>query len=188
MAFSTASKANSKALLIARQAKVLLSAYRRDDLADPDGFVAQLGVVLEDYPDAVIIAVTDPRTGLQRRSKWLPTIAEVVEACEAEQVAMATRERYASLPPPVPYRPALYLRDDSLGRRANVFVPPDAPQYARLCEVIKNADPADWKYDPQGRPGIWIAANLIDQPRPKGFRHVTEEIQEMLEPKSEAAE
>lgn len=61
---------------------MLFSAYRREDFADPEGFVAQLGLVLTEFSDEVVIYVTSPRTGLQRRLKWPPTISEVIEACE----------------------------------------------------------------------------------------------------------
>lgn len=61
---------------------MLLSAYRRDDYADPRGFVTQLGVVLEKYPEWVVRYVTSPDTGIQRRQKFPPSIAEVVSACE----------------------------------------------------------------------------------------------------------
>jgi len=37
---------------------------------------------LEQYPNDVIVWVTDPRTGVQRSCKWPPTIAEIVEACD----------------------------------------------------------------------------------------------------------
>lgn len=90
---------NSKASLIARQGRILFSAYRSADFADPEGFVLQLGMVLEEYADEVIIAVTHPRTGLQRRSKFPPSIAEVVEACNTEAVAVATRAKYAAMTP-----------------------------------------------------------------------------------------
>ena len=66
---SKQSTISPKAMLIKRQAKILFSAYRKDDFADPEGFIVQLGIVLESYEDEVIIAVTDPRTGLQRRDE-----------------------------------------------------------------------------------------------------------------------
>src|SRR5262245_36528057 len=71
--------------LILRCQKVLFSAYRADQYADPETFMASLGAVLEGFPDEVIIYVTDPRTGIQRRSKWPPTISEVITACEVHQ-------------------------------------------------------------------------------------------------------
>jgi hypothetical protein len=38
--------------------------------------------VLSDYPLNVVTAVTDPRTGIPAKLKWLPTIAEIKTACE----------------------------------------------------------------------------------------------------------
>src|SRR4051794_33538079 len=78
------SRSNSKAspAIVSKAIQMLFSAYRRDDFADPDGFVAQLGVILCDFQEEVVTYVTSPRTGLQRRLKWPPTISEVIEACE----------------------------------------------------------------------------------------------------------
>lgn len=62
--------------------RTIFSAYRKADFADPDGFVVQLGSVLEDYPDWVVAQVSHPKTGIQRKSKFVPVIAEIVTACE----------------------------------------------------------------------------------------------------------
>lgn len=119
----------------------------------------QLGVVLEGFSDSVIVAVTDPRTGLQRRAKWLPTIAEVVEACEAEANAQATRARYDAMPKP---RRIERIIDRSPGRRANVCVYRDAPQYPAMFERTQSpdADPADWKMDEGGN--LWVSLAWFD--------------------------
>lgn len=45
--------------------------------------------MLADYPVDVIHAVCDPRSGIASRLKWLPTIAEVKEACEREMIPIA---------------------------------------------------------------------------------------------------
>lgn len=81
----------------------LISAYRKDDWADPKGFVVQLGAVLEDYPITIVDQVTHPKTGIQRTCKFPPSIAEVVEACEAamrpereRQEAVRKAERQAA--------------------------------------------------------------------------------------------
>ena len=144
---------------------MLLSAYRKDDLADPEVFVAQLGIVLEGYDDAVIIAVTDPRTGLQRRAKWMPTISEVVDACEAEASRIATQRRYAAMPKPAPSCLTGPV-DNTPGRRAQVFVHADAPQYQRCVDLAGTADQLDWKWDENGRAGIWVALSLFESQRP----------------------
>lgn len=64
---------------IKKCAQLILSSYRRDDFADPDGFAVQIAMVLERYDDAVIRAVTSPLTGIQRTCKFPPSIAEFVE-------------------------------------------------------------------------------------------------------------
>lgn len=74
--------------------KMLFSAYRLDQYPDPDGFMAQAALILSEYPVEVICYVTDPRTGLQRDSKWPPTINEIAEACNSRLVAI---ERQAEL-------------------------------------------------------------------------------------------
>ena len=61
---------------------MVFSAYRKDDYADPIGFVTQLGVILEKYPEWVVRYVTSPETGIQRTCKFPPSIAEIVSACE----------------------------------------------------------------------------------------------------------
>lgn len=45
-------------------------------------YAAAVTAVLSDYPLDVIDYVTDPRTGLPVRSKWLPTVFEVKQACD----------------------------------------------------------------------------------------------------------
>jgi hypothetical protein len=56
--------------------------------------MASLGMVLEQYPDEVICYVTDPRTGVQRKSKWPPTISEVVEDLDAHVSFLKRKERF----------------------------------------------------------------------------------------------
>lgn len=73
---------------------MLFSAYRTDQYADPDGFLTSLGAVLEQYPNEVVIHVTDPRTGVQRGQKFPPTIAEIVEACDAKIAEINRHQRF----------------------------------------------------------------------------------------------
>jgi hypothetical protein len=112
----SAEASNAKTALIAKQIEVLFSAYRRADYADPVGFVAQLGVVLNGYPEDVIVYATSPQTGVQRRHTFPPSIPEVVKACDdrmgelsrlahAEDFAERKRETERlrlSAPPPSP--------------------------------------------------------------------------------------
>lgn len=143
--------------MITERVRLIFSAYRRDDFADPDAFAVQLGVVLEGYTDEVIYAVTSPRTGIQRRSKFPPSIAEIVAACDAEATAIATRARYTAIPPP---EPRLRLTGPIERRHpANLFVAADLPWYAPMVERAKKEGPEFWRADPAGRAGIWVPAH-----------------------------
>ncbi len=134
-------------------ARRVYGAYRKDDFADPDSFLAQLGMVLERYPDEIIRHVTSPITGIQRRSKFPPTIAEVAEACDNEVARVERIQRLGALRT-APREPRVTQH------RANVFVPPYAPQYADMVERAKTGDPREWRFD-ENRPGIWVALGWV---------------------------
>lgn len=74
----------------AQAAKLLLGCYRSGDANDPDIYVRAVASVLAEYPSEVIRGVCNPRCGLPAKSKWLPTVSEVKEACE---IAMAPIDR-----------------------------------------------------------------------------------------------
>jgi hypothetical protein len=40
---------------------------------------------LAEYDEETVKFVTDPRTGIARKSQWLPTIAEIDKACADQQ-------------------------------------------------------------------------------------------------------
>ncbi len=40
--------------------------------------------------------MTDPRTGIQRRCTWPPSVKELVDACDEHVTGIARRERYAN--------------------------------------------------------------------------------------------
>jgi hypothetical protein len=86
---------------------LLMSSYRMSDYQNPKGFLLTVCSILEEYPPEIVEYVTDPKTGIQRRSKWPPTPAEIVEACAAEigwraKIAMNSRLSPAPrLPPPM---------------------------------------------------------------------------------------
>lgn len=77
----------------AQAAKVLLGCYRNGDANDPDIYVRAVAAVLGEYPSEVIKDVCDPRFGLPAKSKWLPTVSEVKQACEDAMVPIDRRQR-----------------------------------------------------------------------------------------------
>lgn len=149
--------------LIIRCQIAVFSAYRTDQFADPDGFKTQLGAVLEQYPDEVITYVCDPRTGIQRRSKWPPTISEMVEACDDRReflVKQRAPRRPAMERPPTPL-----LRDMPAGHLGKVFVPASHQKYGGLVDWAAAAEPVYWRYgkSSDGRNGIWVPFGIWEK-------------------------
>lgn len=65
-----------------RAAKLLLGCYRTGDANDPEVYVSAVVRVLSNYPIEIVQRVVDPVTGLPSKVKWLPTIPEILSACE----------------------------------------------------------------------------------------------------------
>lgn len=93
--------------------ELLMSSYRKADYHDPMGFVATLAAILEEYDPEIVEYVTDPKTGIQRRLKWPPSPAEIVEACVAEISHRAKVAKYSSMPPPLRLPKPKYSAADS---------------------------------------------------------------------------
>lgn len=116
--------------------------------------------MLEQYPDEVINYVCDPRTGIQRRSKWPPTISEMVDACDDHREFLAKQR--APRPAFQERKPEPLLRQRPQGYMAQIFVPECHDRYAAMTKRAENADPIWWKYGKasDGRSGIWVSHNF----------------------------
>lgn len=76
------------------RAKILLGCYRTGDANDPETYVAAIAAILARYPEDVMTSVTHPATGLPSKKGWLPTVKEVVDACdEAVEFAVQNAAR-----------------------------------------------------------------------------------------------
>lgn len=144
--------------------KVLFAAYRADQYADAETFMTSLGAVLEGFPDDVITYITDPRTGIQRRSKWPPTISEVIEAAEQHQEHLARLRAPRMIAQP---RQRSDLNVLSPGSLAKIFVPEGHIRYAELVEWTSRADRALWKFgrSSDSRPGLWVSHQAWNDPQ-----------------------
>jgi hypothetical protein len=74
----------------------LLASWRHDTAADREAAVEMCRAfvtVMAEYPPEVLEQIIDPRRGLPSRLKWFPTLAELVEACDA---AFAPLQRRAA--------------------------------------------------------------------------------------------
>src|SRR6185312_3637197 len=66
--------------------KLLLSSYRRDQYADPDGFVLQVGLLMSEFEEDVILYATDPRTGIQNEyPRFPPNVGEIGQYLKTAQ-------------------------------------------------------------------------------------------------------
>ena len=68
----------------ANKVSAIMRFYPRNDVQNPIEYAAGMAAVMAEYPAGVADIVADPRTGIVRRSKFIPRIAEIAEACDAE--------------------------------------------------------------------------------------------------------
>lgn len=78
--------------MAAKYAKVLVGCYRRGEAEDAPVYARALIALLKTYPENAVRSVTDPRSGLPTKIKFLPTIYEVKEACEAQIAPLLAAE------------------------------------------------------------------------------------------------
>ena len=154
---------------------MVYGSFRKDDFADPENFLAQLGMVLERYSDAVIERVSDPRNpdSLQRRCKFPPSLAEVGELVDAESSRQAHAAHYRTLP-------AFQKREPRVVPEvANVLVPPTSPQYFDLV-ARGRSEPESVRPDKQG---LWVPMAWVDKTPDRAFRRFTkDDLQRIYSP------
>jgi hypothetical protein len=68
----------------AAAARSIMNFFPRSDVADPNAYALGMAAIMSEYPQEVIARITDPRTGIVRRLKFLPRLAEIAEACDEE--------------------------------------------------------------------------------------------------------
>src|SRR5262249_23628308 len=81
----------------AERANLLFGCYRKGEANDPETYTLAVAAVLADYEPEVIRRVTDPRTGIPRKLKFMPNPAEIAEACEAEKKFIMYERKAAAL-------------------------------------------------------------------------------------------
>jgi hypothetical protein len=163
----TASNSNpNRPAFLLSSARQILSCYRRDDAADPEGFIASVAAILSEYPDGVVEMVSDPRTGIGRRSEFLPTIAAIAKDCDAIVKKLAedeANERFQQRKRRTPkYIPAVISAP-------NLFVPEGFQGYDEMVARAKDENPQRYRFDVNHlchdgvrRKGIWVQSSWWD--------------------------
>jgi hypothetical protein len=103
-----------------KRAKILVGCFRKSDANDPEIYAAAVVAVLVRWPVDVITSVTEPATGLPSKCQWLPSIAEITEACQVSYEptkARLERERtMKALTASAPRRPTQDELDEQFQR------------------------------------------------------------------------
>jgi hypothetical protein len=172
------------------RARLLIGCYRTENFADADIAIRALVAILMRYPEEVVIAITEPATGIPAKLKWPPSLAEVVSACDAElapmlrqlrrdQLAFDQKARIVSSM--VEARPNLEELQAAMGEHFGLTPPPDDPAIRdptvtdRRLESERRkmlAEYAHLNQDPvYAAPGMLVSPSLVrlmkDQPRPQ---------------------
>jgi hypothetical protein len=105
------------------------SCPQKDTIADPETFLAGCIAVMMRFGPRVAMAVADPATGLPSRLKWVPTLADINEACDKEATHQATTARYAAMPLPD------FSRSFPAVDPCNLFIPVDFRGYREMSHA-----------------------------------------------------
>lgn len=66
-----------------KAAKQLVGCFPHARPPEPETYAGALGATLAQYPQRVVADCVDPRIGLVRKLRFPPTVAEIVEWCDA---------------------------------------------------------------------------------------------------------
>ena len=92
----------------------MVGCFRRSDANDPEVYAAAVVAALVRWPVDVITSVTEPATGLPSKLNWLPSIAEITQAC-ADAYKPPKAEPVYLPPPPRPSQQQLDAQFERLG-------------------------------------------------------------------------
>jgi hypothetical protein len=82
-----------------KRIEMILAGYRKADYHNLEVFMTQAAMNLMRFPKDIIEYVSAPETGIQTRLQWPPSLAEIIEACVAEQTHREKVAGYSTLRP-----------------------------------------------------------------------------------------
>jgi hypothetical protein len=71
----------------------IIGCYPNGKPSDSETYISALVAVLAGYPPEIVARVSDPVRGVVSKSKFLPTVAELTDACEADMAPLRRRWR-----------------------------------------------------------------------------------------------
>jgi hypothetical protein len=105
----------------------MFQSYPASDYDDPKSALASYVEVLLDFSDRIVDHVTSNRTGIQRRIKFPPRLAELVQACDEAATHFDRFDRLTRKPPKEiePPREARPTREEMLAKYGPNYGVPD---------------------------------------------------------------
>lgn len=138
---------------------LMIDCYPQGRAQLTDSYIGNIAALLCEYPRGVAMECIDPRRGVMRETKFLPTVADIVQWCEpratrehtfvdrsaqAEQQIADRRKWLESFTPQV-------MGGSHI---ANLRVRPDRPGYAEVVERSKYSRPEESIFEADGT--IWV--------------------------------
>lgn len=118
------------------------------------------------YDFELMREVTDPRTGICTSEKFcsfMPNAGELKVYCDAIDARQHRLQELGKLPRVDFTRARLPSPPPAPGAKATIFVPAANPEYQKLLEWSKTADPLLFKFE--ARPGIWVSYDTWENRR-----------------------
>ena len=109
----------------ARATAQLIGCYPSGKPSDPETYIAAIAAVLAEYPQEIVEQVTSPSTGLARHLKFLPSVAEVSDACETAMQPYRLR-----------WRDEFRRREREIERQNDLMNAPDAETEKRIARGL----------------------------------------------------
>lgn len=140
---------HEKKMLAKERALLLFRCYPSGQANHPETYMVAVSSVLSDYPESVIRSVTDPRAGIARQSKFLPSVAEIAAACDDAKALIDSVTPFYEIP--------------RHGEVITSSMCPDANSQKHLGRIFLKVDSEEWD--------AWSfhlqeSARLANRPRP----------------------
>ncbi len=157
----------------------MVDAYPNGRASITDSYIGSMANLLCQYPRLIALQCTDPARGVPRKTKFIPTIADVVEWCEpltadmhktvahedAIAVQLAEREEWERGPAERPKQTIEELRAEMRARGLNMGGPKGHTETPETVRAKLGLSQEEWDALPDADPGSW--RRLMDKHAPE---------------------